>query len=137
MQSIIAGDCTVGPYARLRPNSKLDDNVRVGNFCEIKNSSVGCGSKVSHLAYVGDATIGKNCNIGCGVIFANYNGRIKSKTFVDDNCFVGSNCNLIAPVVLAKNTYVCAGTTVTDSTAENDFVIGRARPTIKPNKPRP
>ncbi len=136
-ESVVGENCTIGPYAHLRPNTLLSENVRVGNFCEIKNSSVGQNSKVSHLAYVGDATVGKNCNIGCGVIFANYNGKIKSKTYVADNCFIGSNCNLIAPLTLAKSTYVCAGTTVTQSSAENDFIIGRVRPTVKPNHPRP
>lgn len=135
--SCVGKDCNVGPYARLRPNTKLESNVKVGNFCELKNSSVNSGSKISHLAYVGDAAIGKNCNIGCGVIFANYNGKIKSKICVQDNCFIGSNVNLIAPLVVGEGSYICAGTTLTESTSRGDFVIGRVRQIVKPNYPRP
>ena len=135
--SSVGKGCSVGPFARLRPNSKLAENVKVGNFCEIKNSLVGSGSKISHLAYVGDASIGKNCNIGCGVIFANYNGKIKSKICLQDNCFIGSNVNLIAPLVVGEGSYICAGTTVTHSTNADDFVIGRVRQIVKPNYPKP
>ena len=124
---------TVGPYARIRPHTITKDHVKIGNFVEIKNSTLASGVKVSHLAYVGDATIGKNTNIGCGVIFANYNGKEKHKTVVGDHCFIGSNANIIAPVTLANHTYICAGTTVTDNSKEHDFVIGRSRATTKSN----
>ena len=130
-ESVICSNATVGPFAHIRPNSKIENGAKIGNFVEIKNSIIGAGSKVSHLAYVGDAEIGKNCNIGCGAIFVNYNGKCKQKTIVGDGCFVGSNCNVIAPVVIAKNTYICAGTTLTKNTNAGDFVIGRARETIK------
>jgi bifunctional UDP-N-acetylglucosamine pyrophosphorylase/glucosamine-1-phosphate N-acetyltransferase len=132
-QSIVGENTTVGPYAHLRPNSNLGKNVRVGNFCEIKNSTIGDGTKVSHLTYVGDADVGKNCNIGCGVVFVNYNGKTKSRSTIEDNCFIGCNVNIIAPVNIASRSYICAGTTVTDGTEKNDFVIGRVRPTIKHN----
>ncbi|MBQ7885179.1 MAG: hypothetical protein IJ318_03710 [Clostridia bacterium] len=132
--SIIGKNCSIGPFARLRPNSKIEDDCKIGNFVEIKNSTIGEGTKASHLAYIGDAHIGKNCNIGCGVIFANYNGRTKNKISIGDNCFIGSNCNLIAPLNVASNTYICAGTTVTEDTNEYDFVIGRVRPSIKPER---
>jgi bifunctional UDP-N-acetylglucosamine pyrophosphorylase/glucosamine-1-phosphate N-acetyltransferase len=122
----------VGPYARLRPGSKISDNAKIGNFVEIKNASIGEGSKVSHLAYVGDADLGKNCNIGCGVIFVNYNGKTKGRSTVADNCFIGSNCNIIAPVNIEKNSYICAATTVSSDVAEGDFVIGRVRQENKP-----
>lgn len=125
--------CIVGPYAHLRPHTLLSDCVKVGNFCEIKNSKIGENTKISHLGYVGDATIGKNCNIGCGAIFVNYNGKTKANTFVGDNCFIGSNVNIIAPIAIASNSYICAGTTLTKSTIENDFVISRAEEIIKPN----
>lgn len=132
-QGEIGNDCSIGPFARLRPNAKIGNNCKVGNFVEIKNSTIGNGTKVSHLAYVGDAQIGNNCNIGCGAIFVNYNGKSKNKTIVEDNCFIGSNANIIAPVCVAKNTYICAGTTLTVNTQENDFIIGRSRETIKHN----
>ena len=101
---------------------------------EIKNSKVGKGTKIAHLTYVGDAEIGENCNIGCGVIFVNYNGKEKNKIKIGNNVFVGSNCNLIAPLNIGDNVYICAGTTVTKDLAEGDFVIGRVREETKPNR---
>ena len=132
--SIIENKCKIGPYAHIRPNSKIGSECKIGNFVEIKNSTIGRDTKISHLAYVGDATIGKHCNIGCGAIFVNYSGKIKQQTIVGDNCFIGSNCNIIAPIKLANRTYVCAGTTLTIDTREGDFVIGRTRETIKPKR---
>ncbi len=133
-ESIVHNGVNIGPFAHLRPNSEIFDNAKIGNFVEIKNSKIGDGSKVSHLAYVGDAEIGKNCNIGCGAIFVNYNGKSKNKTIVGDGSFIGSNCNVIAPVTVASGTYVCAGTTLSVSTEIDDFVIGRSRETIKKNR---
>ena len=121
----------IGPFSHLRPNSKIGKNCKIGNFCEIKNSTIGDGTKVSHLAYVGDAVVGKNCNIGCGVIFANYNGRTKNKITVGNNVFIGSNSNIIAPVNIADDVYICAGSTITKDIEKGDFVIGRSRETIK------
>ena len=132
--SIIHKGTKIGPFAHLRPGCEIGQNCKIGNFCEIKNSKIGDGTKISHLAYVGDALVGKNCNIGCGVIFANYNGRQKNKIEIGDNVFVGSNCNLIAPLKIASNVYICAGTTVTQDLIEDDFVIGRARQVVKPNR---
>ena len=117
----------IGPFSRLRPGAKTDKNVLVGNFVEIKNSFIGQDTKASHLAYVGDSDIGKNVNIGCGAIFVNYNGKIKQKSIVKDNAFIGSNCNIIAPVMIGKGAYICAGTTITKDVKEDDFVIGRVR----------
>lgn len=131
--SKVGNCCLVGPYAHLRPKSILKDNVKVGNFCEVKNSVIGENTKMGHMSYVGDATIGKNCNIGCGTVFANYNGKIKNRSIVGDGCFIGSNSNIIAPCVLGNKTYVCAGTTLDKSTKEYDFVIGRPQLTIKSN----
>ena len=125
--------CLIGPYAHLRPNTIIKNNVKIGNFCELKNSIINDNTKISHLAYVGDSTIGKNCNIGCGAIFVNYNGKAKFKTFVGDNCFIGSNVNIIAPVTIANKSYICAGTTIDKSTKEYDFVIGRAQNITKSN----
>ena len=130
----VGKNCTVGPFARLRPNSVIDDGAKIGNFVEIKNSTIGEGCKVSHLAYVGDADLGKNCNVGCGAIFVNYNGRTKNRTIVGENCFIGSNCNLIAPLKIADKSYICAGTTVTEDVKTDDFVIGRARQQVKENR---
>ncbi|MCQ2387324.1 MAG: hypothetical protein MJ066_02630 [Clostridia bacterium] len=126
-KAIVGKNVSVGPFARLRPEAEIKDNAKIGNFVEIKKAIIGEGSKVSHLAYVGDATIGKDCNIGCGAIFVNYNGRIKQKTIVGDNSFIGSNCNVIAPVNIASDSYICAGTTVTKDVKTDDFVIGRVR----------
>ncbi len=133
-ESIIGDNCKIGPFAHIRPNTVLSSGVKIGNFVEVKNSSIGSGSKACHLAYIGDVDIGENVNIGCGVIFANYNGKEKNRSRVGDESFIGSNSNIIAPVDIAKRTYICAGTTVTDSTQESDFVIGRVRQEIKPKK---
>lgn len=132
--SIILNNVQVGPYAHLRERALIKDNCKIGNFVEVKNSIINMGTKASHLAYIGDCEIGENCNIGCGVIFANYNGRTKNKSIVGKNCFIGSNSNIIAPVNIADNTYICAGTTLTKNTKKNDFVIGRTREIIKENR---
>ena len=129
--SVVEDNVEIGPFAHLRPNSQVCTNAKVGNFVEIKNATLGKGSKASHLAYVGDADVGENCNIGCGAIFVNYNGKTKNRTMVGNNCFIGSNCNIIAPVTIAENSYICAGTTLTVDTENADFVIGRCRETIK------
>lgn len=135
LQDSTIHDCVkVGPFSRIRPGSIIKDKCKIGNFVEIKNSEIESGVKASHLSYIGDASIGKDTNVGCGVIFANYNGRIKNHIRVGKNCFIGSNSNLIAPLNISDNTYICAGTTLTKDTKENDFVIGRERETIKPNR---
>lgn len=130
----VGDNCSVGPFARLRPNAKIENCAKIGNFVEIKNAVIGEGTKVSHLAYVGDAEVGKNCNIGCGAIFVNYNGKSKNKTIVGDGCFIGSNCNLIAPLNISEKSYICAGTTVTENVNVDDFVIGRVRAQVKENR---
>lgn len=127
----VGKNCTVGPFAHLRKGANVGDNCRVGDFVEIKNSVVGAGTKVSHLAYVGDADVGENCNIGCGVVFCNYDGKNKHRTRVGNNCFIGSNVNLIAPVEIADGAFVAAGTTVTEGAGKGDFVIGRVRQQIR------
>ncbi len=132
--AFVGEDCQIGPYARLRPNAKICKGAKIGNFVEIKNSTIGERSKVSHLAYVGDADIGKDCNIGCGVIFVNYNGKIKQRSFIGDDCFIGSNSNIIAPIVVENKSFICAGTTVTENVKTDSFVIGRVRQEIKENR---
>ena len=129
--SVVKNGVKIGPFAHLRPNSVIEDDCKIGNFVEIKNATLGQGTAASHLAYVGDVDVGAHCNIGCGAIFVNYDGNNKFRSTVGDNCFVGSNCNVIAPVNIANNTYICAGTTVTDDSEEYDFIIGRARPVVK------
>ena len=128
--------CTVGPNAYLRPGTEVGDFCRVGDFVELKNAKIGKGTKISHLAYVGDAEVGAGVNIGCGVVFVNYDGKNKHKTVVGDRCFLGSNCNLIAPVMLGNAAFVAAGTTLTQDLSEDDFCIGRNREVIKPNGAR-
>ena len=115
-ESEVKNNVKIGPFAHLRPNSVVSDDCNIGNFVEIKNAVIGKGTAASHLAYVGDADIGEGCNIGCGAIFVNYNGRSKNRTIVEDNCFIGSNCNVIAPVHIKKDSYICAGTTITIDT---------------------
>ncbi len=132
--SEVGTGCIIGPFAHLRPKSKLGSFVKVGNFCEIKNSIVGNHTKISHLAYVGDAKIGSSCNIGCGAIFVNYNGKTKSKTVVGNRAFIGSNVNLIAPVFIDDGAYICAGTTIDKDVKSNSFVIGRVHQEEKENR---
>ncbi|MTI46480.1 MAG: bifunctional UDP-N-acetylglucosamine diphosphorylase/glucosamine-1-phosphate N-acetyltransferase GlmU [Firmicutes bacterium] len=117
----------VGPYAYLRPNSSIGKNVKIGDFVEVKNATIGDNSKASHLAYIGDAEVGSNVNIGCGVVFVNYDGAKKYKTIVEDNAFVGSNSNLIAPVLVKKDGYIAAGSTITDEVPSGALSIARAR----------
>lgn len=126
-ESIIGDGCTVGPYAHMRPKSILGKNIRLGNFVEVKNASLGDDTKAAHLSYIGDADVGKNVNIGCGVIFVNYDGSSKAKIVVEDNSFIGSNSNLIAPVVIRKRGYIAAGSTITDEVGEGCLSIARAR----------
>ncbi|WP_123042685.1 bifunctional UDP-N-acetylglucosamine diphosphorylase/glucosamine-1-phosphate N-acetyltransferase GlmU [Cohnella candidum] len=130
--AVVGEDCNVGPFAYLRPGTKLGNGVKVGDFVEIKNASIGDGTKVPHLSYVGDAVVGKGVNIGCGAITANYDGYNKSVTEIGDNAFIGSNANLIAPVKIGDGAYVVAGSTITHNVDENDLAIARARQVNKP-----
>ena len=117
----------VGPFARLRPGAVLGDNTHIGNFVEIKKSYVGVGSKVNHLTYVGDSLIGKNVNIGAGTITCNYDGANKHQTTIEDNVFVGSATQLVAPVKIGKNATIGAGSTITIDVAENELAITRVK----------
>lgn len=117
----------VGPFANLREGARVGENCRVGDFVEIKNAEIGDGTKVSHLAYIGDARVGKKVNVGCGVIFCNYDGKRKHFTEVGDGAFIGSNANLVAPVKVGARAFIAAGTTVTRDIPEGAFVIGRVR----------
>jgi bifunctional UDP-N-acetylglucosamine pyrophosphorylase / glucosamine-1-phosphate N-acetyltransferase len=128
----VGEECNVGPFAFLRSGTKLGKHVKIGDFVEIKNTVIGENSKVPHLSYVGDATIGSNVNIGCGAITANYDGYNKSKTEIGDNVFVGSNANLIAPIKIGSGAYIVAGSTITHNVADNDLAIARERQVNKP-----
>ncbi|WP_010279398.1 bifunctional UDP-N-acetylglucosamine diphosphorylase/glucosamine-1-phosphate N-acetyltransferase GlmU [Paenibacillus senegalensis] len=122
----------IGPYAYLRPGSKLGSEVKVGDFVEIKNSSLGDKSKVSHLSYIGDASVGEDVNIGCGAITVNYDGFRKHRTEIGDFAFIGSNVNLIAPLKIGKGAFVVAGSTITSSIEDGDVGIARERQVTKP-----
>lgn len=135
VDSTIGENSTVGPFATIREHSHIGKDCRIGNFVEIKDSTIGDGSKVAHLAYIGNATIGVDCNIGCGVIFANYDGSKKQNIIVGDRCFIGSNTILVAPLKIADDTYIAAGSVVTEDTNEGDFLIGRVKPTVKKGRP--
>ena len=126
-ESTIGDKCHIGPFAHLRPNCKLGKNIKIGNFVEVKNSTLGDNTKASHLSYVGDADIGSNVNIGCGVVFVNYNGREKLRSIIDDNAFIGSNSNVVAPIHISEWGYIAAGSTITDDVGEGDLSIARAR----------
>jgi len=121
-----AEGCVVGPYAHLRPHSRLRSKAKVGNFCEVKKAVIGAGSKVPHLAYVGDATIGENVNVGAGTITCNYDGFAKHQTVIEDEVFVGSNANLVAPITIGRGAIIAAGSTITEAVPPDAVAFGRA-----------
>ncbi|WKA51098.1 bifunctional UDP-N-acetylglucosamine diphosphorylase/glucosamine-1-phosphate N-acetyltransferase GlmU [Planococcus liqunii] len=125
--STVGNDTAVGPYAHLRPQTQLGDEVKIGNFVEVKKSELGNGSKVSHLSYIGDASVGSNVNIGCGTITVNYDGKNKFLTTIEDDSFIGCNSNLIAPVTIGKGSYVAAGSTISKNVPSDALAIARAR----------
>ncbi len=115
----------VGPYARLRPGTILEEGSKIGNFVEIKKSIIGKNSKVNHLSYIGDSGLGKNVNIGAGTITCNYDGVKKNKTKIKDNVFIGSNSSLVAPVIIEKNSIVGAGSVITKKVKKNSLALSR------------
>ncbi|MDT0583350.1 bifunctional UDP-N-acetylglucosamine diphosphorylase/glucosamine-1-phosphate N-acetyltransferase GlmU [Brumicola blandensis] len=123
----VANSCTIGPYARLRPGADLHNGAKVGNFCEVKKSVIGEGSKVNHLTYIGDAEIGKGVNVGAGTITCNYDGVNKFKTIISDGVFVGSNSSLVAPVSIGTNATVGAGSVVTKDVNSEELAIARGK----------
>ena len=131
LSSKVGARTTIGPYAYLRPKSVLGEDVKIGDFVEVKNADIGNGSKASHLSYIGDAVVGKNVNIGCGVVFVNYDGKNKFKSIVEDNAFIGSNSNLVAPVTVKEGGYIATGSTVTVDVPEGALCVARAREVIK------
>ena len=122
------GKCTkVGPYAYIRPETVIGASCRIGDFVEIKKSIIGDGCKISHLSYVGDCEMGKACNVGCGVVFVNYDGKDKHQSKIGDNVFIGSNVNIIAPVVIENGAFLAAGSTINKSVGKDALAIARAR----------
>ena len=122
----IENNVRVGPYARLRPGAILKSGSRVGNFVEVKKSTIGKGTKVNHLSYIGDTHLGKNVNIGAGTITCNYDGVKKSKTIIKDKVFVGSNSSLIAPVTINENSIIGAGSVITKNVKKKSLALARS-----------
>jgi bifunctional UDP-N-acetylglucosamine pyrophosphorylase/glucosamine-1-phosphate N-acetyltransferase len=134
----VGARCVLGPYARLRPGSSLADEVHIGNFVEIKASRIGKGSKANHLTYIGDSEVGANVNVGAGTITCNYDGANKNRTVIEDDCFIGSDATLVAPVRIAKGSYIGAGSTISKNTPAGQLTVARAKqvsiPAWKPPK---
>ncbi|NCB41896.1 MAG: UDP-N-acetylglucosamine diphosphorylase [Clostridia bacterium] len=126
-ESSVGRGSKVGPFAYIRPNSHIGENVKLGDFVEIKNSTIGDGTKIPHLTYVGDADLGKRINLGCGVVFVNYDGTDKHRSTVENDAFIGCNTNLISPVTVGEKAYVAAGTTLTKSVPAGALAVARAR----------
>lgn len=131
IDSAVGENTHVGPYAYLRPDSTVGSNCKVGDFVELKNAQLGDGTKVSHLTYIGDATVGCNVNFGCGTVIVNYDGKSKYRTTIGDNAFIGCNSNLVSPVTVNSNAYIAAGSTITDEVPEGSLAIARSRQVIK------
>lgn len=127
LESKVGTKTKIGPFAYLRPGSNVGRECKVGDFVEVKNSSMGDGSKASHLTYIGDADVGRDVNIGCGVVFVNYDGTSKHRSTVGDNAFVGCNTNLVSPVTVEEGAYIAAGTTVTTNVPKDALCVGRAK----------
>lgn len=126
-QAEVGADCTVGPYARLRPGAVMQTRAKVGNFVEMKKATLGEGAKANHLTYLGDATIGANSNIGAGTITCNYDGVNKSKTLIGENAFIGSNSSLVAPVTIGDGATVAAGSTITSAVSDKSLAVARGK----------
>jgi bifunctional UDP-N-acetylglucosamine pyrophosphorylase/glucosamine-1-phosphate N-acetyltransferase len=132
LQSSVESGAIVGPFAQLRPGSRVKENAHVGNFVELKNTTLGRGSKANHLAYLGDATIGDKVNVGAGTITCNYDGTAKHPTIIEDGAFIGSDSQLIAPVRVGRNAYVAAGSSITDDVPPDSLAIARGKQVNKP-----
>ena len=132
----IDNDVSVGPYARLRPGTKIKSGSKIGNFVEVKQSTINKNSKVNHLSYIGDALVGKEVNIGAGTITCNYDGRKKSKTNIKDKVFVGSNTSLVAPVTLNEKSVIGAGSVITKNVSKGSLALTRSNQKEKKNYKR-
>jgi bifunctional UDP-N-acetylglucosamine pyrophosphorylase/glucosamine-1-phosphate N-acetyltransferase len=127
LESEIADECTLGPYAHLRPGNQLARKVKIGNFVEAKKAKIGEGSKVPHLTYVGDSTLGSRVNVGAGTITCNYDGFAKHQTVIEDEVFIGSNASLVAPLRIGRGAIVAAGSTITQEVPADALAFGRAQ----------
>ncbi len=130
-EAIVLESATIGPMARLRPGTEIGPDAKIGNFVEVKKSKLARGAKVSHLSYIGDAEIGEDTNIGCGFITCNYDGANKHKTKIGSNTFIGSDCQVIAPIEIGNDAFVAAGSTITKSIPDGGFGIGRSQQVTK------
>ena len=131
--SSLGKNCSIGPFARIRPNCNLQENVGIGNFVEVKASLIKKNTKANHLTYIGDSEIGKDVNVGAGVITCNYDGKNKHKTIIKDNVFIGSDSQLIAPIVVEEGVTIAAGSTITDNSEKDSLLIARSRQQEKKN----
>ncbi|MBI2754083.1 MAG: bifunctional UDP-N-acetylglucosamine diphosphorylase/glucosamine-1-phosphate N-acetyltransferase GlmU [Betaproteobacteria bacterium] len=129
----VGARCRIGPYARLRPGASLAEDVHIGNFVEVKASRFGAGSKANHLSYIGDSDVGSRVNIGAGTITCNYDGTAKHRTVIEDDCFIGSDATLVAPVRIAKGSYIGAGSTISEDTPPGQLTVARARQVTVPD----
>ena len=127
LESKVGSGTSVGPFAYLRPNSEVGDGCKVGDFVEIKNSKLGDGAKAEHLTYVGDSDVGERVNLGCGVVFVNYDGSRKYRSVVEDGAFIGCNVNLVSPVHVGKDAYIAAGSTITEDVPDGALYVARAK----------
>ncbi len=134
---VTQGPCIIGPFARLRPGTELAEDAHVGNFVEVKNATIGKGSKANHLSYIGDATIGAKVNIGAGTITCNYDGVNKHRTVIEDGVFVGSNTALVAPITVGKDATIGAGSTLSSDAPAGELTVARARQVTLPGWQRP
>lgn len=132
-ESEIGKNVNMGPYAYVRPGSKIMDNVKVGDFVEVKNSTVGVGTKIAHLTYVGDSDVGGGVNFGCGTVTVNYDSKKKHRTVIGDGAFIGCNTNLVAPVTIGEGAYTAAGSTITEDVPGDALAIARSRQSVKEN----
>lgn len=131
LDSKVGGSVSIGPFAYIRPNCTISNGVKVGDFVELKNSSIGSGTKISHLTYVGDSDVGYGVNFGCGTVTVNYDGIKKHRTVIGNNVFIGCNANLVAPVSVGDNAFIAAGSTITDEIPPESFAVARQRQITK------
>jgi bifunctional UDP-N-acetylglucosamine pyrophosphorylase/glucosamine-1-phosphate N-acetyltransferase len=129
VESKVGSHCRIGPFARLRPGTKLQSHVHIGNFVEIKNSEINDHTNINHLSYVGDSLVGKSVNIGAGTITCNYDGANKHPTTIEDDVFIGSNTALVAPVKIGKGATIAAGSTITKDAPPGDLTVSRSKQT--------
>ena len=129
IDSVIGSFTTIGPFAYIRPGNEIGSFVRIGDFVEIKNSKIGDKTNISHLTYIGDADVGNQVNIGCGAVTVNYDGRLKHRTVIGDNAFIGCNTNLIAPIKIGSGAYTAAGSTINLEVPDDSMAIARQRQT--------